>query len=161
MRNLLKATFAAFLACWASSVYAAGGAQIGSAIRIVNDVTGEFNKSTRPLATGDGVQQDEAIAAAKNGLAELRLDDASKIAVGSGARLVLDKFVYDPAANNNTISLNLVFGAFRFITGMASKKDYLLKTPTAAISVRSSGTTPGPSNSSTGSAIRADSSTGS
>jgi opacity protein-like surface antigen len=116
--------------------FAASGDHIGSAIRIVNDVTGELNSTPRPLATGDGVQQEEAIAAAPNGLAELRLDDSSKIAVGPGARLVLDKFVYDPSANNGTISLNLVVGAFRFITGLASKKDYLLKTPSASISVR-------------------------
>jgi opacity protein-like surface antigen len=136
MRIFSRLISACLLACFAAPAFAATGDPIGSAIRVLNDVTGELNSTAHPLATGDGVRQDEAIAAAANSLAELRLDDQSKVAIGAGARLVLDKFVYDPAANNGTISLKLVTGAFRFITGLASKKTYLIKTPTASISVR-------------------------
>jgi opacity protein-like surface antigen len=122
-------------ALWASSTLA-NAEPIGSALRVVRDVKGEINKNPRPLASGDEVVQDEIIAAASDSQAELQLKDNSKVAVGPGSRLILDKFVYDPGANNNSISFNLVRGAFRFITGVAHKKDYLLTTPTAAISVR-------------------------
>jgi opacity protein-like surface antigen len=136
MRNVLAAIIALSLMFVAPAGYAATSDKIGAAVRVLNDVTGEIGSATRPLVTGDGVQQDETIAAAVNSLAELRLDDSSKVAIGPGSRLVLDKFVYDPSAKNGSISINLVLGAFRFMTGVASKKDYLIKTPTAAIAVR-------------------------
>jgi opacity protein-like surface antigen len=135
MRIRLAAVLATLGALAASTVEAATGDQIGAAIRVVNSVTGEINNTPRPLTSGDGVRQDETIAAATNALAELRLDDDSKLAVGPGARLVLDKFVYNPNAKGS-INLSLITGAFRFITGLARKQDYLIKTPTAVISVR-------------------------
>ena len=39
------------------------GDAIGSAITIVNDVTGEFRQDLRTLATGDDVRAEEVIAA--------------------------------------------------------------------------------------------------
>jgi opacity protein-like surface antigen len=136
MLNMLVAISALALTFVASAASAATGEKIGAAVRVVNDVKGEIGSAARPLVTGDGVQQDETIAAAVDSLAELRLDDSSKVAIGSGSRLVLDKFVYDPSAKKGSISINLVLGAFRFMTGVASKKDYLIKTPTAVIAVR-------------------------
>jgi len=51
------------------------------------------------------------------------------VALGPGSRLLLDKFVYDPQKGSGTIVLNLVKGAFRFVTGIASKPSYLIRVP--------------------------------
>ena len=103
---------------------------IGTAIRIVNKVTADQT----PLATGDGVAQNQTIEVAPNFLGELRLKDETLVAVGAGGRLVLDKFVYDPAKSSEDIAVRLVGGAFRFITGTASKRAYKITTPSSALS---------------------------
>ena len=56
-----------------------------------------------------------------NGKGEFRLNDDTKLALGPGSRLVLDKFVYDSDKKAGSIVLDLTKGAFRFITGVASK----------------------------------------
>jgi opacity protein-like surface antigen len=127
---------AAALACWALSAGTAVAEPIGNAVRIVNKVTGSLDQQQRDLAVGDGVNQNEAIEVAADALGELKLRDDTKLALGPGARLVLDKFVYDPAAPAGSVSANLVKGAFRFITGLSRKQNYELRTPSASITVR-------------------------
>lgn len=106
--------------------------RIGTAVRVVKDVTAD----ARALATGDGVNQNETVEVRADSLGELKLDDNTKLALGPGARLKLDKFVYDPAKSQGDVAVSLVKGAFRFVTGNAPKKDYKITTPSAAISVR-------------------------
>jgi opacity protein-like surface antigen len=119
-----------------SSAAAFAADKIGSAVRIVNKVTGEIDQQQRQLKTDDAVNQNEAIEVSADSLGELKLNDDTKLALGPGARLVLDKFVYDPAPSTGTVSVNLLTGAFRFITGLSRKGNYQLRTPSASITVR-------------------------
>ena len=80
--------------------------------------------------------QEEVIAAGADSIAELMLRDQTKLAIGPGARLTLDRFVYDPNKTSGAIVLNLIKGGFRFITGVAAKPFYAIRTPVAAITVR-------------------------
>lgn len=112
------------------------GDAIGAAITVVNLVTGEYNSNLRNLETGDNVRQEEVIAVGDDSLGELMLRDQTKVALGPGARLTLDRFVYNPNITTGSIVLNLVKGGFRFITGVAAKPIYLIRTPIAAITVR-------------------------
>ena len=112
------------------------GDAIGAATTVVNLVTGEFKSNLRNLAVGDDVRQEEVIAVGEDSLGELMLRDQTKVALGPGARLTLDRFVYNPNITTGSIVLNLVKGGFRFITGVAAKPIYLIRTPVAAISVR-------------------------
>ena len=96
------------------------GDAIGAAITVVNLVTGEYNSNLRNLATGDDVRQEEVIAVGDDSLGELMLRDQTKVALGPGARLTLDRFVYNPNITTGSIVLNLVKGGFRFITGVAA-----------------------------------------
>lgn len=118
----------------------AAGAQslrpIGSTVAVVNLVTAEFNRDTRSLAVGDKVNQDEVIEVGLDGSSEIMLDDQTKLALGPGAKLVLDKFIYDPDKASGSILLNLSKGTFRFITGVAAKPTYVIRTPVASITVR-------------------------
>jgi len=120
----------------ASGLQAAPQSQIGSAVVVVNLVTAAYERDTRTLQRGDRVHQDELIEVGLDGSSELELDDRTKLALGPGARLTLDKFVYDPAKTKGSIVLDLAKGAFRFITGVAEKPTYLIRTPAAAITVR-------------------------
>jgi hypothetical protein len=71
-----------------------------------------------------------------DGSGEFKLLDDTKLALGPGARLTLDKFVYDASKGDNAIALRFAKGAFRFITGLAEKKAYVIHVPSASITVR-------------------------
>jgi hypothetical protein len=109
---------------------------IGSAVTIVNLVTAKLDKDEHKLTSGDDVHQQELIEADKDGRGELVLRDNTRLAVGPGSRLLLDRFVYNPDVSGGAIVLQLTRGAFRFITGVAAKPAYVIRTPTASITVR-------------------------
>ena len=117
-------------------VFAAGGDPIGATLSVVDIVTAAYNRDTRTLGTGDDVRQNELIDVSKDGSTELKLNDDTKLALGPGAKLLLDKFVYDPDKAAGDISVDLVEGAFRFMTGKAKKPSYVVKVPRASITVR-------------------------
>jgi FecR protein len=119
-----------------ANALAAPGDTIGSAVTIVNLVTAQLNNDQRKLASGDDVRQQELIEVAADGHGDLMLRDDTKLALGPGARLLLDQFVYNPDISGGAIVLDLVRGAFRFITGVAAKPAYVIRTPTASITVR-------------------------
>jgi hypothetical protein len=108
---------------------------IGEAVQVVNLVTAELKRDTRSLRSGDEVRQDEIIEVGSDGAGELVLNDDTKIALGPGSRLVLDKFVYD-SDRKGSILINLVKGTLRFVTGLAEKPAYVIRVPSASITVR-------------------------
>lgn len=118
------------------ALLAASGEKIGSAVAIVNTVTVDYANERRGLAAGDDVRQDEFVEVSADSQGEFRLDDDTKLALGPGARLLLDRFVYDSDKRAGSIVVNLAKGAFRFMTGLAAKSTYVVRTPTAAITVR-------------------------
>lgn len=137
MKSRLHAYLALFCILGADQAAAAdNGDAIGSAVTVVNLVTAELSPDTRSLRTGDDVRQDEVIQVSPDGLGEIELVDQTKLALGPGSVIQLDKFVYDPDKTGGSIVLNLAKGAFRFVTGVASKPSYVINTPTASITVR-------------------------
>jgi hypothetical protein len=134
MRRLSLALCAAALAV--NTAHATAPDEIGTTLSVVDVVTAELSRERRSLATGDGVRQDEIIEAAPAARSEFRLADDTRLALGPGARLVLDKFVYDPDKKAGNIAIDLTKGAFRFMTGAASKPSYVVRVPNASITVR-------------------------
>jgi hypothetical protein len=121
----------------AGQAVAAPGDAIGSAVVVVNLVTAQLEKrEQRKLDTGDDVRQQDLIEVSPDGRGEFQLRDQTKLALGPGSRLLLDKFIYDPDISGGAIVLNLAKGAFRFVTGVAAKPAYVIRTPTASITVR-------------------------
>jgi len=122
---------------FAGATYASAATDpIGSTVTVVNLVTAQLARETRTLATGDDVRQNEVIEAGLDASTEIKLKDDTKLALGAGSRLVLDRFVYDPDQSGGSIFLNLTKGAFRFVTGVAQKPAYVIRVPSASITVR-------------------------
>jgi uncharacterized membrane protein YgcG len=132
----LAAVSASFMCARPLPATAASGDRIGDAVVITNIVMADFAKEERKLARGDNVRQDEIIEVNSDAQGEFKLDDDTKLALGPGSRLVLDKFVYDSDKKAGSIILNMAKGAFRFITGVATKPTYVINTPNASITVR-------------------------
>src|SRR3954471_5183153 len=89
----LGAAFA--LAFWAISPGHAAQ-QIGGAVSIQREVSGQVEGRSRSLATGDDVHQNETIRTGNASSAELGFLDQTRLAVGASAAVKLDRFVFDP-----------------------------------------------------------------
>ena len=126
----------ALLVAATPATFAASGDTIGEAIEVINLVTADYSRDTRTLQPGDDVRQDEKIAVGSDGRSELEFADQTKIALGPGSELMLDKFVYDSDKNSGSIVMDFVSGTLRFITGVAQKPTYVIRTPNASITVR-------------------------
>lgn len=128
---------AALLTLGAGLAEAASAPEIGTTVAVKNQVMVESEAAERRrLRKGGKVHQEEVVETAKAALAEIQLLDDTKLAVGPGARVVLDKFVYDPKAAPGSIAINLSKGAFRFISGSSPSTAYQIRTPTASMGVR-------------------------
>jgi hypothetical protein len=136
MRYALSALAALGLTIAAFSAAAEPAVPIGSAVHVVNLVTAELARDTRSLRIGDRVGENEVIEVGSDGTGELELDDLTKLALGPGSRLVLDKFVYDSDRRTGSILIRLAKGTMRFITGIAEKPAYVIRVPQASITVR-------------------------
>src|SRR5262245_29226467 len=121
---------------FASLAYAAAPRDIGTAVAIKNKVTAADEKAKRPLANRDPVRELETLESVHNSNGEFLLADDTKLALGPDAKLVLDKFVYDPDKTGGKVTVNLAKGAFRFITGKSGVDAYEIKTPNASLGVR-------------------------
>src|SRR3974390_978942 len=93
----------------------AASPDVGTTVTVKNEVTLESGTNKQPLVKDEIVHQDEIIATGIQAEAEVELLDQTKLAIGPEARVVLDKFVYDPGSRSS-IAVSLSKGAFRFIT---------------------------------------------
>lgn len=115
---------------------AAAETEIGATVAVKNEVTAELESSKRRLQKGASLHQMEIVEAAKTASAEIRLLDDTRLAVGPGARVVLDKFIYNAPAEPGAIVVRLSKGAFRFMSGESPSSAYEIRTPTASMGVR-------------------------
>jgi hypothetical protein len=138
MRMPTTLLFALALSFGGGGASAAPNDPIGSAVTVVNYVTAKLDTGgdERRLSSGDDVRQQELIETDADSRSEIELNDRTKLALGPGSRLLLDRFVYDPDISGGAIVMNLVKGTFRFITGIAVKPAYVIRTPAASITVR-------------------------
>jgi len=106
---------------------------IGAAEKVVGEVYA--NTLLRRLKTDESIFRDQWIKVGSDGAADLRFRDQSRLTVGPKTEIVLDKFVYDPDANANSGTVELVRGIMRF-TSASIDRDIKFKTPTAVIGIR-------------------------
>jgi hypothetical protein len=131
---------AAALATLAAAPFTDARAQsllpVGSAVDIRNVVTASLATDRRQVDTGQPVHLNELIEATRDSRGEFSLLDDTRLVVASGARLILDRFVYDPTGQGGAVVMSLTRGAMRFVTGRSAKPAYQVKTPVASIGVR-------------------------
>ncbi len=65
--------------------------KVGQAVLIKTEVTGAGG----PLTADDPVHRDERIRTSLSGLGQFTFRDGTKLAVGAGSSVVIDKFVFD------------------------------------------------------------------
>jgi hypothetical protein len=125
----------------AAALLAAGPAlaqQIGTATA-VNPLSESTppGGSTDKLAVGARVMHNERIHTSPSGSAQLLFLDKSSLSVAPNTNLVIDQFIYDPAANRGHMLTRMTTGTLQYIGGQLSHQGAAtITTPAVAIGVR-------------------------
>ncbi|WFU11542.1 FecR domain-containing protein (plasmid) [Rhizobium sp. CB3090] len=106
--------------------------KVGEAVLIKTEVTGAGG----PLAVADPVHRDEQIRTSISGLGQFTFRDGTKLAVGAGSSVVIDKFVFDDSGAVKKLTINAAKGTFRWMSGNSNHSAYQIVTPAGTIGVR-------------------------
>ncbi len=106
--------------------------QVGQAVLIKTEVTGAGGA----LAVEDPVHRDEQIRTSISGLGQFTFRDGTRLAVGAGSSVTIDKFVFDDSGAVKKLTINAAKGSFRWMSGNSNHSAYQIVTPAGTIGVR-------------------------
>jgi hypothetical protein len=132
----MKRTFPGLLAAILLAVASPGFAQ--DAIGEVSRLQGEANSANVALELGSSVFLNQEVSTGDAARLEMTFLDGTQLTLGEKATMILDTFVYNPAAGTGKLKM-AVKGAFRFISGQVSKqpdKEVAVTTPVATVGIR-------------------------
>jgi hypothetical protein len=105
---------------------------VGQAVLIKTAVTGR----TGPLVVRAPVHRDERIRTSNSGLGQFVFRDGTKLAVGWGSSVIIDKYVFDDQNSVKKLTIRAAKGTFRWISGNSPSSAYQIVTPAGTIGVR-------------------------
>jgi hypothetical protein len=117
-------------------VAAAWADQIGVAVTVRNDVTGQIQSNMVKIDSGADVFGKEIVKTTPDSSAKIVLKDNTNMNVGPNSVVTLDNFVFNGDSDYKKATLGIAKGALRFASGQSDKRAYELKTPLATIGVR-------------------------
>lgn len=129
------AALAAF--CLSPTAFAADIIGINAAVK--GSTTIETDGEVRKAVVSDKIRLQDAVNTSKSSSLQILLQDQTTFTVGPNCDLVIDKFVYDPSKNDNTLQATVTKGMFRFMSGSISKSnpdDVSINTPVASMGIR-------------------------
>jgi hypothetical protein len=113
-----------------------------SALAAVGTVT-RVQKSAQigstPAKSGMPVKMNDVVTTGAGARLQITFRDETQLTLGENARVVIDRFVYDPGSSTGVLALQAGTGAMRFATGKLGKmrnRDVTVTTPSAALAVR-------------------------
>ena len=110
--------------------------RVGSTVSADATVSGEGAVGKRIIARADPIYQDERLRSNLTGQGQFQLGDGTKLVLGKNASLVIDRYVTGGSGTAKNVTLRLVAGSARFITGNSDKRAYRIVTPQGTIGVR-------------------------
>jgi hypothetical protein len=109
---------------------------IGIVLGAAETVKAKGTQGTRVLAKNDDVFFLDRISSNATGSGEFQFSDGTKLAVGPGANVVVDDFVFKGKSRFDKLSLAAAKGTFRWISGKSASSAYKIKTPYGTLGVR-------------------------
>ena len=108
---------------------------VGRAASVVPSA--DFTRGTivRTLTIDEALEQDDRIRTSQGGSIQVRFLDDTLLTIGPNSEILLDKFVFD-GSKAKSLSIEVVRGAMRFVSGTSDHSAYEIKTPVATIGVR-------------------------
>jgi hypothetical protein len=124
----------------AASIALAGPASAlepsGHAVRVNPAVNATGPGGERLIVVEGAVFMGDEIVANPNGLAQIRFVDDTRLVVAPNSRLTIDTFVFNPDNTARKVTVNLIKGSLRFISGNSPAEAYTIRTPTMTIGIR-------------------------
>jgi FecR-like protein len=116
-----KLLFLAFFLFFSQSIFA------NTEIGLIEELSGTaFAKipaeDRRQLSTGDQIYQNDTITTEAKSSITLKLKDDSLFELGEDAKLLASKFIYKQNVEEDSVSVKILKGTFRFVTGLIAKK---------------------------------------
>lgn len=110
--------------------------RVGSTIEARSTVSGEGAVGKRVIAAADPIYRDERLRSNLTGMGQFQLGDGTKLVLGRNASLVIDRYVLGGGGKAKTVTLKLLSGSARFVTGASDKRAYRILTPQGTMGVR-------------------------
>ena len=132
MPSLRWAAIVALAATLNNTTPIAAAETVGKAVVIKTAVTG----ATGPLVVSAPVHRDERIRTSNTGLGQFVFLDGTKLAVGWGSSVVIDKYVFNDDNSVKNLTIRAAKGTFRWISGSSPSSAYQIVTPAGTIGVR-------------------------
>lgn len=134
-----KAVAAVAAASMAGSPVLAQAVGVNAAVRNKVLIRGAGTNQVRPAVVRARVNLNEEVRTAAASQLQILLLDRTTFTVGANARVAVDRFVYNPAANSRSTGVSVAKGAFRFMSGRTARRPsgpVSVRTPVATIGVR-------------------------
>ena len=135
-RPLLAALLATALIPATAHAQAIG---INAAIRNSVKMKTAADRAPRPAVLRERVSLGDEVQTGPASVDQMLLLDKSVFTVGANARVKIDRFVYDPNRGASTVAASVAKGAFRFMSGKATRGapgTSSVNTPVASIGIR-------------------------
>ena len=123
MSSLRAPCVAAVAAALCFAVPSMASEVVGQAVVIKTKVNGQGGS----LSVKDPVHRDERISTNASGLGEFVFRDGTKLAVGAGSSIVVDKFVFDDSKTVKNLTVRAAKGSFRWISGGSASSAFSLE----------------------------------
>lgn len=94
---------------------------------------------TLTAVAGAPIELDDEILTSSDGAVGIGLADGTMLSIGNSGHLVIDRFVYSPATDENGLGLNLLQGTIAYVSGRIAKlapDQVAITTPVATLGVR-------------------------
>jgi hypothetical protein len=129
------------LRCLIFAVAALAGATVATAkpVGVVSKFISPASIGGRPASVGTPVNMNDELRTGPNARLQVTFSDKSQLTLGENARVVVDRYVFDPQKSSAKVVLNATRGAFRFAGGRIEgmrEKNIVVNTPSAALAVR-------------------------
>ncbi len=95
--------------------------------------------ATIPALPGQALYEDDALKTGADGSIGVTLQDDTRLSLGPGSEVRLDRFVYAPGSGNLGLVLKFMRGVAAYVSGRMAKlapDSVRLETPTAIVGVR-------------------------
>lgn len=113
-----------------------GGDDVGEVEDIVNFAWSMIDPEPKEeIEFEDAVYMNEVVETGDESALVIKFSDGSKLTLGENAKVVIDKYVYNPEGESSQ-AISLTKGAFRFLSGSIPKNQVQIKTPSVTIGIR-------------------------
>ena len=114
-------------------------ASAASAVGTVSRVQNQAQVGGGNASVGTAVHMGDVLLTGTNARLEVTFVDNTRLTLGENARVVIDRYVYNPERSVGEMALKSTRGALRFATGKINQmdqKNVTVSTPAAALAVR-------------------------